>query len=154
MIFTLRRSEIDINIRLFLRSEISSSVIRSYGGAMSLEWLPRWLMTENIKNQSAIAQRVKHMLILLAGVETKRQNTMSKSDREHFIFESYERWCQLLRTRYPKAVIHGYMAHTTGERTTKIDGVHMYRNFQEGLRTFHNNWNTVWQKVFSGQISG
>ena len=121
---------------------------------MALEWLPLWLMEENIKNVVAIAQRLKHMLILLSGVETKRQPSMSKPEREHFIHEAYNKWCEFLKNQYPKAGVHGYMQHTTGKRTTKVDGGHLYRNFQEELRIFHNTWNPLWQKVLSGQISG
>ena len=121
---------------------------------MASEWLPMWIMVENIRNAKAVAQRLKHMLILLAGVETKRQKIMSKPEREHFIHEAYNNWCKFLLDNYPKASVHGFMQHTTGKRTVKIDGGHLYRNFMEAMRIFHNQWNPLWAKVLTGQISG
>ena len=111
-------------------------------------------MDANVRQVSSVAQRVKQMLILLAGIETKRQDGMSKGEREHFIHTSYNNWCEILKTKYPDAAIHRYMVFTTGKMTIRIDGIHLYRNFQEAIRIYHNDWNPIWTKCTTGQTSG
>ena len=46
------------------------------------------------------------------------------------------------------------MAHTTDKLTTHINGAYLRRNFQEGLRIYHNQWNPLWAKCLAGQTSG
>ena len=121
---------------------------------MDTNWLPAGLMDEDVQQSASVAQRVKQMLILLAGIEMKRQSDMSKGERNLFILTSYNNWCDILRKKYPNAAIHKYMAHTTGKLTTHIDGAYLYRNFQEGLRIYHNQWNPLWAKCLAGQTSG
>ena len=121
---------------------------------MDTNWLPAGLMDEDVQQSASVAQRVKQMLILLAGIEMKRQSDMSKGERNLFILTSYNNWCDMLRKKYPDAAIHKYMAHTTGKLTTLIDGGYLYRNFQEGIRIYHNKWNPLWAKCLAGQTSG
>ena len=121
---------------------------------MDTNWLPAGLMDEDVQQSASVAQRVKQMLILLAGIELKRQSDMSKGEQSLFILTSYNNWCDILRKKYPKAAIHKYMAHITGKLTTHINGAYLRRNFQEGLRIYHNQWNPLWAKCLAGQTSG
>ena len=79
---------------------------------------------------------------------------MSKGERACFIAQEYGGWCKTLKTKYPDASVNRFMAFTTGKCTTSIDGAYLYRNFQEGLRIFHNEWNSLWAEILAGQISG
>ena len=69
---------------------------------------------------------------------------------DHFIHKKYKDWCAILRQKHPEAAIHAYMGHTTGKRATSIDGIYLYRNYQEGLRIFHNEWNPLWAEINAG----
>jgi len=115
--------------------------------------LPPRLMEKDLRFCSSWAQQVKQMAIIMAGIETKRQGDMSKGERACFIAQEYGGWCKTLKTKYPDASVNRFMAFTTGKCTTSIDGAYLYRNFQEGLRIFHNEWNSLWAEILAGQIS-
>ena len=50
-----------------------------------MKWLPEALMVEGLKNYPCWAQHVKQVIMLTAGIETKRQQSMNKGEREDFM---------------------------------------------------------------------
>ena len=79
---------------------------------------------------------------------------MDKGGRENYIMTEYSRWLEILMAKFPDATVHPWLKFTTGTRTTKIDGKYLYRNFQEGLRIYHRDFNTTWEAVLKEGISG
>ena len=111
-------------------------------------------MAKTLRHASSWGQQVKQMCIVLAGIETKRQGDMSKGDREVFMNEEFNGWCATLKKKYPDAAINRFLGFTTGKCAVKVDGHYLYRNFQECLRKFHNEYNAMWSKLLAGQVSG
>ena len=66
----------------------------------------------------------------------------------------HNRWIEILGTKFPDAAVHPWLKYTTDTRQKKIDGTHLFRNFQEGLRVFHRDLNVVWTAVMKEGISG
>ena len=119
-----------------------------------MEWMPKHLMSEFMKEAASWAQHVKQFIILISGIETKRQDQMNKSERCDFVLAEFEKWTDFLGQKYPDAAVLPFLSYTTGNKTTRVDGKHLYRNFSEGLRVFHNDLNPLWKKVVGGQTSG
>ena len=119
-----------------------------------MAWLPEQLMTKSLKNEKMWSQHVKQFLILTCGIETKSQEELDKGGRENFMMEEYSRWVDILSQKFPDAAVHPWLNFTTGTRKTQLDGGYLYRNFQEGLRIFHRDLNTLWATVLSEGISG
>ena len=117
-------------------------------------WLPEQLMTKTLKSAKMWVQHVKQFLVLISGIETKSQDQMDKGGRENFIMEEYSTWQEILVQKFPDAAVHPWLTYTTGTRTKKIHGDYLFRNFQEGLRVFHRDLNTIWAVVLSEGISG
>ena len=119
-----------------------------------MAWLPEQLMTKSLDNERMWAQHVKQFLVLISGIETKSQEEMDKGSREHFIMTEYTTWLEILQQKFPDAAVHPWLSYTTGTRKVKVSGDYLFRNFQEGLRVFHRDLNTVWAHVLSEGISG
>ena len=119
-----------------------------------MAWLPEQLMTKTLKNERMWSQHVKQILILICGIETKSQEELDKGGRESFIMAEYCRWVNILSQKFPDAAVHPWLKFTTGTRKMKLDGGYLYRNFQEGLRIFHRDLNTLWTTVLAEGISG
>ena len=108
-----------------------------------MEWLPSHLTSEDLGHADSWAQHVKQMIMMGAGIETKRQEEMDKGSREAFIMDEYNRWCEVVERTYDNAMILEYLHWTTGKREKPITGYYLYRNFTEGLRVFHNTLNKI-----------
>ena len=119
-----------------------------------MEWLPKHLLSTDMKDATSWAQHVKQFIILTAGIETKRQDQMNKKSRCDFVLAEYEKWTDFIEQKYPDAAVLPFLNFTTGNQTTRVDGKHLYRNFSEGLRVFHNDRNPIWKRVINGQTSG
>ena len=121
-----------------------------------MAWIPERLMTKTLGNgkDKMWAQHIKQFLMLRCGIETKSQEEMDKGGREIFIMNEYNRWVEILISKYPDAAVHPWLRFTTGTRTIKIDGKYLYRNFQEGLRVFHRDFNTTWEETLKEGVSG
>ena len=119
-----------------------------------MSWLPEQLMTKTLKHEKMWAQNVKQFLVLISGIETKMQEQMDRSGRERFMMEEYSTWQEILVQKYPEAAVHPWLSFTTGTRNKKISGDYLFRNFQEGLRVFHRDLNTIWTVVLSEGVSG
>ena len=121
-----------------------------------MAWIPERLMTKTLKcgKDKMWAQHIKQFLMLRCGIETKSQEEMDKGGREIFIMNEYNRWVEILISKYPDAAIHPWLRFTTGTRLVKIDGKYLYRNFQEGLRVFHRDFNTIWEETLKEGVSG
>ena len=91
--------------------------------------------------------------MLTAGIETKRQQSMKKGEREDFMLTEYLNWVEIIQQQHSNADVGPYLEYTTGTHATKVTGIYLYRNFTEGLRMFHKDFVPVWNKVFAGQIS-
>lgn len=92
--------------------------------------------------------------MMIAGIETKSQEEMNKGQREDFVYSEYMNWVEIVAAKYPRAAINGWLEFTTGTRTVKVTGAYIYRNFQEGLRIFHNEFNKIWIRAISEGTSG
>ena len=79
---------------------------------------------------------------------------MDKGGHESFIMNEFVTWLNILNQKFPDATVHPWLPYTTGTRKVKITGDYLFRNFQEGLRVFHRDLNTVWDLVLSENISG
>ena len=121
---------------------------------VSMAWLPEQLMTKTLNNSKMWAQHIKQFVLMTSGIETKSQGEMDKGGRENYIMTEYSRWLEILMAKFPDAAVHPWLKFTTGTRTTKIDGKYLYRNFQEGLRIYHRDFNTTWEAVLKEGISG
>ena len=119
-----------------------------------MEWFPKYLLSECMKEASSWAQHVKQFIILISGIETKSQDQMNKSERCDFMLTEFEKWTAFLANKHPDAAVLPFLKYTTGNKTTFVDGKHLYRNFSDGLRVFHNELNPLWKKVLAGQTSG
>ena len=131
-----------------------SNSVHKYRGNMAMEWMPGSLLLPSLRNVAAWAQHVKQIIMLTAGIETKSQEEMTKATREHFMLQEYNNWRAILAQKYPNASVLPYLEYTTGTKTAKVNGAYLYRNFQEGLRMFHNRFNGVWAAVLKEGISG
>ena len=91
---------------------------------------------------------------MVSGIETKSQDEMTKGQREDSIFSEYMNWVEILEAKFPNAAINSWLEYTTGTKTIKVTGAYLYRNFQEGLRVFHNELNKIWSTAISAGNSG
>ena len=132
---------------------MANSALR-YRGNVPMEWMPEHLMDVKLKNSSMWSQHVKQLIMLTAGIETKSQEEMNKGQRQDFILSEYNNWCDILGQKHPNAPVLRWLKFTTGTRTTRIAGEYLFRNFQEGLRIFHNEFNRVWDTVLQEGTSG
>ena len=128
--------------------------VHAYAGSPPMKWLPESLLVEGLKNYPCWAQHVKQVIMLTAGIETKRQQSMRKGEREDFMLSEYLCWVDIVQQKFPNAAVGPYLEYTTGTRATKVTGVYLYRNFTEGLRMFHKDFVPLWNKVLGGQTSG
>ena len=119
-----------------------------------MEWLPSHLLHHNLANCSAWSQHVKQSIMMIAGIETKSQDEMNKGQREDCIYSEYMNWVEILAAKHPRASVNGWLEYTTGTKTVKVTGAYLYRNFQEGLRVFHNELNKVWTLTIAEGNSG
>ena len=119
-----------------------------------MEWLPTHLMHHSLPNCASLSQHVKQAIMIIAGIETKSQEEMNKGQREDFAYSEYMNWVEIVASKYPHAAINGWLEFTTGKRTQKVTGAYIYRNFQEGLRIFHNEFNKIWGRAISEGTSG
>jgi hypothetical protein len=119
-----------------------------------MAWLPEQLMTKTLNNPKMWAQHIKQFVLMTSGIETKSQGEMDKGGRQNYIMTEYSRWLEILMAKFPDAAVHPWLKFTTGTRTTKIDGKYLYRNFKEGLRIYHRDFNTAWEAVLKEGISG
>ena len=133
---------------------MGDSARRIARSARKMAWLPPHLMAENLRNHASWAQHVKQLIMVTAGIETKRQEEMNKGARQDFMLLEYTNWCEILAAKFPDSPVITCLEFTTGTRATKITGGYLYRNFTEGLRVFHNEFNPLWQKTMKEGISG
>ena len=110
-------------------------------------------MSETLRNCVAWAQHVKQLIMLTAGIETKKQKDMNKGELQMFMATEYSNWLEILEQKYPQARVHNWLEYTTGTRTTKVSGDYLYRNFSQGLREFHKA-NPIWNRTLAEGVSG
>ena len=128
--------------------------VHRYRGNVSMAWIPQQLMTKELSHEKMWAQHIKQFIALTAGIETKSQEEMDKGTRESHILQEFSRWIEIINEKFPRAAVLPWLSFTTGTRSTRINGKWLYRNFQEGLRIFHRDFNTVWEAVLKEGISG
>ena len=90
----------------------------------------------------------------MSGIETQRQEDMTKPSRENFVLGQYNNWITHLAAKYEQSAVLQFLSFTTARKTNRITGDYLYRHYQEALRVFHNEWNGKWSKLCRGQVSG
>jgi hypothetical protein len=133
---------------------MANSARRIVDSVQTMAWLPTQLMSETLGNAATWGQVVKQFVLMRCGVETKRQQEMTKGQREDFIMDEYANWVGLVKKKHPNAAVNAWLDFTTGTRTQKVHGHYLYRNFQQGLRIFHNQFNPLWESVIKAGTSG
>ena len=126
---------------------------RRISESFDMAWIPEHLMSETLRNCVAWAQHVKQLIMLTAGIETKKQKDMNKGELQMFMATEYSNWLEILEQKYPQARVHNWLEYTTGTRTTKVSGDYLYRNFSQGLREFHKA-NPIWNRTLAEGVSG
>ena len=128
--------------------------VKYYGGNVTMTRFPEQLLTKTLNHEKMWVQHMKQFLVLTSDIETKLQEQMDKGGRENFTMEEYITCNEILiLQKYPDVSVHPWLTYTTGTRTKKISVDYMFRNFQEDLRVFHRDLNTIWTVVLSEGIS-
>ena len=68
-----------------------------------MKWLTEYLtlVVEGLRNYPCWEQHVEQVVMLTAGIETKRQQSMNNWEREDFMLTEYLNWVEIVQQKHP-----------------------------------------------------